>query len=60
MELMSKNGVAEYRLLLFQPDPESGERICIGVAVDGTLLYDIESSRLRCFSQKLPPEIMQF
>jgi len=23
MELMSKSGVGEYRLLLFQPDPES-------------------------------------
>jgi len=57
---MSKSGVGEYRLLLFQPDPESGERICVGVAVDGDLLYDLEFSRVRCFSQKLPPEIMRF
>jgi hypothetical protein len=60
MESMSMVGIEEYRLLFFQPDPEAGERICVGVAVDGELLYSADFSRVQSFSQKLGPEILNF
>lgn len=60
MEMMNLVGTEEYRLLLFQPDPESGERICIGVAVDGGLLFDPNFSRVQSFSKSIAPEILRF
>jgi hypothetical protein len=60
MESLSMVGMEEYRLLLFQPDPETGERICVGVAIDGDLLYSADLSRVQCLSKKLGPEIIRF
>ena len=53
MELRQKHLVAEYRLLFMQPDPESGERVCVGIIIDNELMYDREFSRVRCISPKL-------
>jgi hypothetical protein len=50
MELRQDHLLAEYRLLFMQPDPESGERVCVGIFIDGDLLYDREFSRARCIS----------
>ena len=50
---MTPSNFAEYRLLMFHPDPESGERICIGIAVEGKLLFDQHFSRVQCFSKKI-------
>jgi hypothetical protein len=50
MELKEKRLLAEYRLLFMQPDPESGERVCVGIIIDGELLYDRDFTRARCIS----------
>lgn len=50
---MRASGVSEYRLLMFQPDPESGERICVGVTLEGRLLFDPSFSRVHCLAKKI-------
>jgi hypothetical protein len=59
MDVKSIAGVEEYRLLLFQPDPETGERICVGVAVDRDLIYARDLPRVQCFTQKTNPDILR-
>jgi hypothetical protein len=58
MELLTLEAVSDYRLLLFQPDPETGERLCVGVAFEDDLLFEIESSRLHCFAKHFPHQIL--
>ncbi len=61
MELKSLEMVADYRLLFVQPDPESGERLCIGLVIgDDELMYDREFSRARCLSRDLDVDILRF
>lgn len=58
--LKDLKGTEEYRLVMLQPDPESGERLCVGVLVAGDLLYDESLSRLRCFSTDLKLDLVRF
>jgi len=61
MELKNPEIVTDYRLLFVQPDPESGERLCIGIVIgDDELLYDEEFSRSRCLSRDLDVDILRF
>lgn len=57
--------VASYRLLYVQPDPENGERICIGLVLQEaparyTLLYDRDFRRVRCVAPDLEFELLAF
>ena len=60
MELEIATKAADYRLIFFQPDPESGERVCVGVSVGEDLLYDEKFSRARCLSRELDVDILRF
>lgn len=59
-----KRQVGSYRLLFFQPDPEDGDRVCIGVLVheghDYTVLYDKKFSKVHCIAPGLEPELIKF
>jgi hypothetical protein len=55
---------AHYRLLHFQPDPEDGDRVCIGVLLEEgrryTVLCDSKFQKLRCVAPDFEPELVAF
>jgi len=59
-----KTGVAEYRLLHFQPDPEDGDRVCVGLLIrDGgrySIAYDRSFPKLRCIAPSFELELVKF
>ncbi len=61
-ELKTQNG--QYRLLHFQPDPEDGDRVCVGILLkeDGkfTVLSDSKFKKLRCVAPDFEPELVSF
>lgn len=59
-ELKDLEGTEEYRLVMLQADPESGERLCVGVIVAGDLLYDERLPRAQCFYANVKPELIRF
>src|SRR5580692_10433539 len=65
MELKLGKSVAEYRLVFFQPEPEDGERLCIGLlfSEDGNrraLVYDSAFARVRCFAPTFEIGLLRF
>src|SRR5687768_4024367 len=57
--------VAKYRLLYVQPDPENGDRVCIGVVVDdpssrASVAYDTAFSKLRCVTHEYDFQLLRF
>jgi hypothetical protein len=65
MELTMSKSVADYRLIFFQPEPESGERLCIALLfTEGTnrrtLIYDDRFARVRCFAPTFEAGLLRF
>lgn len=65
MELKIGKQSAEYRLVFFQPEPEDGERLCIGLLfsdVDNrrSLVYDERFARVRCFAPTFELDLLRF
>jgi hypothetical protein len=65
MEFKIAKSAAEYRLVYFQPEPETGERLCIGLLFMNeqgkrTLLYDRDFSRVRCFAPDFEVALLRF
>jgi hypothetical protein len=65
MELKIGKRVAEYRLVFFQPEPEDGERLCIGLLFSDegnrrTLVYDSSFARVRCFAPNFEVGLLRF
>jgi hypothetical protein len=54
--------IASYRLVYFQPDPEDGERVCVGLLFssrDGVeLLSYPDSPRLRCLAPQIDSDLV--
>jgi hypothetical protein len=65
MELKIDTAIADYRLVFFQPEPESGERLCIALVFTETngkrtLLFDDRFSRVRCFAPSFETDLLRF
>jgi hypothetical protein len=65
MELKIGKRVAEYRLVFFQPEPEDGERLCIGLLFSDegnrrSLEYDSAFARVRCFAPTFEVGLLRF
>lgn len=59
-----KRTTGQYRLLHFQPDPEDGDRVCVGVLLNETgkftVLSDPKFKKLRCVAPDFEPELVGF
>jgi hypothetical protein len=59
-----KANLASYRLLYFQPDPEDGERIAVGILLykdrKAEVLYDKKFPKLKCFVPYFDPATIAF
>jgi hypothetical protein len=59
-----KKQIAHYRLLHFQPDPEDGDRVCVGILLEEdrrfTVLSDTKFRKLRCIAPAFEPELVGF
>ncbi|SRR5216684_2586795 len=59
-----KRQSGQYRLLHFQPDPEDGDRVCVGILLeeDGkfTVVSDPKFKKLRCVAPDFEPELVSF
>src|SRR5262245_46386017 len=57
-------GLASYRLLYLQPDPEDGERAVVGILVYRErildVIYDKKFPKLRCLAPGIEPELVGF
>lgn len=56
---------SSYRLLYVQPEPEVGERVCIGVVLEETpgrfsVLYDSALQKLRCVAPHVDLDLLRF
>jgi hypothetical protein len=65
MELKIGKRLAEYRLVFFQPEPEDGERLCIGLLFSDEgnrrmLVYDSSFARVRCFAPNFEVGLLRF
>lgn len=66
MDTELKKGTAKYRLLFFQPNPEDGERVCVGVLLEEeygrsySVLYDEKFPKVRCIAPGAEPELIKF
>ncbi len=65
MELKIGKLLAEYRLVFFQPEPEDGERLCIGLLFSDegnrrALVNDSTFARVRCFAPKFEVGLLRF
>jgi hypothetical protein len=63
-ELMK--GTAKYRLLFFQPNPEDGERVCVGVLLEEeygrrySVLYNEKFPKVHCIAPNAEPDLIRF
>lgn len=59
-----KKDIGKYRLLYFQPDPEDGERVCVGLLFQEnrsrSVLYDDKFQKVRCIAPSYEPELVKF
>lgn len=59
-----KRTTGQYRLLHFQPDPEDGDRVCVGILLNEggkfTVLSDPKFKKLRCVAPDFEPELVSF
>jgi hypothetical protein len=57
MDIALSTTIENYSLLFFQPDPEGGERVCIGILAGAgkamELLYDPNFPKLRCIAPRV-------
>ena len=64
METKLRRDTGQYRLLHFQPDPEDGDRVCVGVLLNErgrfTVLSDPKFKKLRCVAPDFEPELVNF
>lgn len=60
MDLQLKGKAQEYRLLMIQPDPETGEKVCVGILFEDDVIYDARLSRLKCLSNTFDPSVARF
>lgn len=64
METELKKDVGKYRLLYFQPNPEDGERVCVGLLFEErrsrSVVYDDKFQKVRCIAPSYEPELMKF
>jgi hypothetical protein len=64
MELELKKDVGTYRLVFFQPDPEDGDRVCVGVLLQEgrscMVLYDKRFPKVRCIAPGFEPDLVKF
>ena len=64
METSLIKSTQAYRLLYFSPEPETGERVCIGILFsDGqhqSLLFDEKFSKLKCIAPGFEPSLALF
>jgi len=66
MDTELKKGTAKYRLLYFQPNPEDGERVCVGVLLEEdygrsySVLYDAKFPKVHCIAPNAEPELIKF
>lgn len=57
--------LAQYRLIFVQPDPENGDRVCVGILVEDRhgppeLVYDAAFSKVSCVAPALDIELLRF
>jgi hypothetical protein len=64
METELKKDIGKYRLLYFQPDPEDGERVCVGLLFQDqrscTVLYDHKFPKVHCIAPFYELELVKF
>lgn len=63
MALALTSTAGNYHLLYYQPSPEDGERICVGILAskgrDIELLYDPAFPKLRCIAPEIRPDLVK-
>jgi hypothetical protein len=59
MEVAKRDSVVDYRLLYLQPDPEAGERVCVGVVFSDDLLFDSTFAKVRCLSKEWSADLLR-
>jgi hypothetical protein len=64
MDVALKRDVGTYRLMFLQPDPEDGDRVCVGVLLQEghscVVLYDKRFPKVRCIAPGFEPELVKF
>ncbi|HXJ94577.1 MAG TPA: hypothetical protein VMT20_17155 [Terriglobia bacterium] len=64
MDATVKRDVGTYRLMFFQPDPEDGDRVCVGVLLQEgrscAVLYDKRFPKVHCIAPGFEPELVKF
>lgn len=50
----------QYSLLYLQPNPERGERVCVGLVIGNELMFDPQMRRARCIAEKNSEKVFQF
>jgi hypothetical protein len=64
METKLRKDTGQYRLLHFQPDPEDGDRVCVGVLLNEggkfAVLSDPKFKKLRCVAPDFEPGLVSF
>jgi hypothetical protein len=60
MGLQITDKTQEYRLLMIQPDPENGERLCVGIVFEDDVAYDANLSRLKCIAPDFDVSVARF
>lgn len=58
------NGSATYRLVFAQPDPENGEKVCVGLLfvedTKASLLFDEGLSKVRCVAPRYDLKLLKY
>lgn len=59
-----REGTAQYRLLYVQPDPDRGDRVCVGVLFRESprrisVLYDQDFTKLRCVAPDVDQDLLR-
>jgi hypothetical protein len=64
MDTELSKAAGKYRLLFFQPNPEDGERVCVGVLLQEgrscAVLYDKKFPKVHCIAPGYEPELVKF
>jgi hypothetical protein len=65
MESLIVSAKAHYRLLFVQPDPERGDRVCIGVLFNEggrrhSVLYDRSFKKVRCIAPDADTDVLSY
>lgn len=51
--------MVNYRLLYLQPDPEVGERVCVGVVFQDDILFDPTFNKVRCLTREWSSDLLR-